>query len=924
MKNKFFLFLMMLGMAFAVGCGDDPAVTDEPTPGPGPGPGPEPEIEVSMEAEVLSVGASQAELKLTTKNIKQYAWKAYTAGEQTTDPSFLYLFTQGKTGECQDGENTITINGLSANSSYDVFIAGMDASDNYYDEMVKVTFDTKSFTDEVSIFDVTLDSYNIHVNVNDRVKEGMTAYRWLLQDFSIYNYLVATADRHDVFMLELNDYFWGNFLTNDHTFIFDNKYENRYICDENGNLYTDDAGEAFPLYPFIVPGGANYFILGEYRWGKNPFFSYGDDLQDIGWYDPLIDWEAWDAHVATGAPMNPAVDSFWTGYHYRELIRTEKPNLIRDANHQADLSGLKPYGGVFTLIPDERCTGVQMFFCDKEMLQSLKYMCFQNDDALYEEFLPAFTISEASMQLAEAMYFPCEDQNINIDLGRLYWVNQGETYYWVINGHGPETKTINGQQQPTFENQYFKIIEFQIPKSTMPVPTIEVSAVSSDDPYTVAFNIKCPTKDAAYVDYFCDYEAEWLADNMNDEAQLINMFKAYGAYSRLTGENVLKINSDAGLTIEIPSRPNALSYFAAVGYNEDQVMGKPAITSNMSAKLPVPDPVDQARFEEVAGEWTATANIAYTPAGSDKAVIEPKTSHVTIGDVAYPKETPQEVYDAYPRKDEDEIDAMYAEFTQLIDDFNFEHRTYNRTICQGFDFQVPAEGFQSYLRYADPYTLFVAPAEVYNGTTNSSIIWEFGPKWYIEFQADGTAYVPFDVETFAPMTAWIPEGYDYHLIAANILDGKWSAKMPEGCKGFPVEISADKNTITVKGLELTWDDGSKTTLYPQPAFEQTQSYNAYTWIVSEVVLTRNNTTAAAAARLNAAPATGVKAQKMTIDRKGGEFVKPAKFESNRLNRTHLVGMEMRGTINTEMEIVTAEKFHQNGDRLIQKYFGGNR
>lgn len=927
MKNKFFLFLMMLGMAFAAACGDDPTVTPNPDDTNDPNVPEPPKIEASMEVAVASKGATQVELKLTTKDIKQYAYRAYESGTVTKEPTALQLFSLGQKGDCADGETTFTINKLNANSAYEIYVAGIDAEDNYYNEgkALKVEVQTEEITGEVSVFDVEIDELKIHVNVNDRVKNGQSAYRWLLQDLCTYNYLVNTLDRHDAFMLEMNDYFFANFITDDHTFHFDNTYASRYLTDENGELITGEEG-AFPLYPFLVPGYANYFVLGEYLWGRNPFYSYGDEKLDIGWYDPMLDWEAFMAHANTGGAMAPVADSFWVGYHYREIVPMGKANLY-EGQHSVDASTLRPYGGTLTLIADERCEGLSMILADETMMQEFKTYLFNNDDALWNEYLPAFTISEAAVNLANAMYLRPYSQsgarvNIELTLEDFFWITEGATYYLIVNGHGPETKEINGDVQPTFENQYFQILEIKIPTSNLPLPEMVVTPVETEDPYNVTFNIKCTTKDAIYAEYLCDYEDAWKADNMNDEGTLSNMFKTYGSYNRLTGDVIVAINSDAGYDMVIPSRPNAISYLAAVGYNEDRVMGKPATASVRSAKVPLPDPVDEARFAEITGDWTATANIIYTPADSEQAVVATKTSPVKIGFVDYPATTPQEVYDAYPRKSKEAVDELYAEFTALIDEFNNDHRSYNRIVCQGYDFQVPAEGFESYLRYADPYTLFVAPTSVYNGTTTSSILWDFGPKWYIEFQQDGTAYVPFDVTNFAPLSAWIPEGYDYYMIAANIRTGLWTDIMDGGIKGFPVEISDDKNTITIKPLEIPYTD--KTTgetavaeLYPQAAFIQTQQYNAFAWMDSEVVLTRNTSVAATAARQAEMPA--VKSQKMGINPAGGKLSEVAQPEV-RHSRTSLCDMEVRGTKKVTISPCTVEKFHQNGDKLRERIF----
>lgn len=939
MKNKLFLFLMMLGMSFAVACSDSGTVDNQTvTPDPEP---PTPGKEVSMALELVGEpGASQATLKLTAKGIKQYAYAAYKKGEEPATVSALMLFgPAGLKGDCTDGENTITLNKLSAQTEYVAYVAGIDTADEYYKEVLNITFSTKSFSDEVTQFDKEIDGYKIHVNVNDRVKAGETAYRWALLDMPQLHYLQNMKDQVDVVALLMNDQVWKNYITDDHTFVFNNEFVNRYVCDENGDPITSDEEDlALPYYYSITPGGPSYFILGEYSWGDytdwfHVNWGYPDgDERNFGWYIPLYDVEAWRHSANSGNITHLIQDQWWEGYHHREIYEAA-PATVHEGNHRIDASTLAPKGGTLTIIPDERCAGAQFFLVTEDVLAQIKQMCFHGDEAMWEKYLPWFSCSESSFDLLNGFvfYLPCkvngEVQNIELNLERSFYCDPGMKFYLIMNGHDDETKTINGMVQPTFRNQYFNIVEFEIPQSQIPLSTVEVTPVPSEDPYSVTFNVKSPSKDALFFEYLCDYEDAWEEDGMDDPYTLENMFIYYGEYSRISDPTVMQqVNSDHGYNLTFASRPNSTSVLAAVAYNADKIMGKPSTARCTSAIVPIPDPVDEARFAEIAGEWTASATIMYSAAGSQQWVEMEKTSPVTIGNIVVSETTPQEVYDAYGRKPKEEVDALYAEFYNLVQGFNNEHRTYNRTICQGFDFQVPAEGFESYLRYADPYYLYIADSKIYNGTSTEDILWDFGPKWYIEFQQDGSAYAPFDVTNFAPLTSWTPEGFEYFLIAANINTGLYTAQMPEGSKGFPVEISDDKNTITIKGINVKYTDKETgdlkdATLYPQPVFVQTMQYNSYAWIISEVVLTRNTSAAAAQARLNA-PVKGVKAQKTAINPNGGEFVQPAEQVKKSYTRTNLSTMEKRGVITLDnVQILTPETFQASADACIERNFG---
>ena len=217
---------LVFAMAFMVACGGDPIKEDPtptPDPEPDPTPDPTPELVVELSAELISAGSSSAQIKLTTKNLKEYA---YVVGEKDADIAADIIFATGIAGACVDGENVVTVENLEPAKNYVVTFAGATIEDEFADVYAKVNVATEAFVDELTIFNVDYTSLSAHFNFpTDKVQPG-NVIKWGITEFPMYyeNRLSLFSDAE---MLNLNDEIWHNYITESTTFTFSEK--NSYI-----------------------------------------------------------------------------------------------------------------------------------------------------------------------------------------------------------------------------------------------------------------------------------------------------------------------------------------------------------------------------------------------------------------------------------------------------------------------------------------------------------------------------------------------------------------------------------------------------------------------------------------------------------------------------------------------------------------------
>lgn len=785
-------------------------------------------IPASMSAAVVesATTAQTMTVEVKTVKIKAFAYtavKAEEAGEKA--PTADGVFADGKMVECADGTHSFTLEELTPNTEYVVYVAGLlnEADENGinqpYEKVLEVKATTGDFTEEVTIFDVTGRSFKVHIK--PELSDPANVIKWGTSDLFMYN----MNQSPDYLSLCLNDTYYHNYFQGDTTLVFDELH---------GNIWSDEIGDYVTYYEAIVPGQPQYLAFGEFKYAEEEehgWWGWGP-----GYYMAMFDQAAyeeeqmkyWYGEIDTMPDENP----YWTGYHKNFKFQTKGPEAL-DAALEVDLSGLRANGGPVRITTNENAERVTVMLLDPSTYEQIMPMLDNNTD-----YLQWFTTSYIGFMMVGAQTFA--GGNIEFEMTDFLWeVDKDMTYYLFVVAAKDK---VAGSLDAAY--QQYKAVEVTLPDYSLPAPVLEVTPIESTSPFEVSFNVKCTSQDAYYGKYAANYAREWAEAGFDEDPAMAMEY--YG--NDLTADDLAKINSAEGMVFTMSSYEDMTTKLGVVLESIEGLACEPVIVENKSMAEPAKEAVDSEYFTSLDGDWTATATNRYIKQtyiwGEGRyqydTVLTVKTSKVTIGNVGYPAELSEDVYqtwfDATPYDTKEAVDEQFALFKEAVDVFNKKTAAQNRILMNGFDFQVSQ--YSTYSQYASPFELWCSDS--YNGFDNASPVWDFGPKWYLEVAADGTVTAPFNVNYFAPMANW--KYYNpYYFAGAG--DNSYvpydikgtTTEYPNDNGHFPVEISEDGNTITVKPYVA--DDES---YYPNMGYISWGSFStgSYGQIVTDIVLTR--------------------------------------------------------------------------------------
>lgn len=939
-KFNYFLscFATLIAVFMLAACGSSNSIEEEggkddpEQPGNQPSTPPTEELTFSMTAELVSADISTAQIKLVTENIKTYAYVVETTD---VDLAVDIIFATGTQGQCKDGDNLVDIEKLQPNTEYVVIFAGVTVGDEPYSEIVKVNLTTQQITEEFKVFDQDYKSISIYFSYpKDKIQEG-NVIKWGLGSFPLYYDNQIEFLETDATMMNQNDTQYHNYITGPTTWVLNE--ENSYA---NGKSDLETT-----YYDPIVPGEPLYFMLGEYMYDTNNHWGWGN-----GYYAPMFDDTNFYTDLYTSGSF-PDQTKYWYGYYRREYVQTKKPGRM-SANSKPEVTmNLTPMGGTITVTPPEGIVSYCVGLMDSGTLAQL--MPKLNNDANHLQwFITSYYafMKGVSQSFIGTQTFRLEDA---------YYMNQNTSYTLYVVAMGDEDGT----------KQHYSKYSFVLPKPQKPAPTAVVTGIKNpngaDSCDEVWFNLKCTSGNAIKAKYIANYDREWAAmlnnyikQGYSEQEAMDTMISIYGA--SLTEDELTMLNSAEGINMNFYTRPDANNVCGISVMNDEGTWGS-AIDVMRSIKEPDAPRVESSLFEELQGEWIASTTITYqhyhfcntpddpnhrnndnecaNPDDSDEhnyivVATKPIQSTVHIGPVGYEAKLPESVYqlffDGSDLKTKEEVDAVYDQFKTAVDNFNSNVRGQNRILCQGFELEYDADKVSCDIpehnerdvadgkvsaNYATPYELFIADAKVYSAYNYESPIFDFGPKWYLEVAADGTVTAPFNTQYFSPMAQWCD--YVYQFVGASNNASLPYHRNAEGSYvngHFPVEISADKNTITIKPVSHTYnktDDAGQVVgtitedFYPQIAREFNGQYQFYSRIVAPIVLTRKGT--AAAAQSSAVTPKSIVAPKLTELQKLYEY-KPAKSYRSRTALPLTKSMEQMEVV--ELKLVTPEQIKQ--------------
>ena len=751
------------------------------------------------------------------------------------------LFSAGTKIEAKNGDVISISRDIVSNSqNYAIFAAKYN---NQYSDFIKIDFVTPDFTltEPVTILDKYKDGYKVRFTLPQSAKDAKNAFRYQFGNLPMYNKVTKLLGSNDVDMLLTNGGAHTRYITDDKTFVIDPSTQGEF--DENGDPVLDDEGAQVVFHSPYVPGEPAVVMAGEFAWANAD--------------------EELDAYGGWGEGYFKAMHdgSKWTGAFQRKFFDIVDPQPLPETSGvNIEVSNITPIDATVTFYPTDDVR--KYFYCIL-------------DDATYNAAIELLTFDEKMKADVEGKVKTPEEY--------LKWFLTSEFAFFelgITDNEGPGyiqaaskfTEPLQGNTRYRIlctyfgddfgHTQGFTQTEFTTNRKVLEAPKIVVTALKNDDPFSAHFNIKAPNHDVVGCYYGANYVREWMLA-MGPNNNYPSLIKGGNAF---TAEDVAKINSAEGLNVDFPTLDGETTRLAVYGFNEEYTFNKldrhddncTAVADYKAPFAPGKTPVESAYFESLVGDWTAKATINQWifPENDNEEGFYQKIDHtshliITKGAPAFPELTAKD-YDIYTNPNfadgkpkpadqvmtKGQVDAMYQELKDAAELFTEQRLTNkNRLLVQGFiDFDYKNEGNKNNpgrLDYFSPYQLFTSP--LYQSYDVSQIMYDFGPKWYLEVLEDGSVIAPFDVNTNLPMSKW---GEEMHL-------GGYSPETnlafieSESKPGFPVKISADNNTITIQGLEASLDN--KTAMhYPNAILfnPMTGGVTIIASIISEIVLTR--------------------------------------------------------------------------------------
>lgn len=712
-----------------------------------------------LEVAFVSADARSATFTVTTEAIAEVAYSAY-AGTPEAEPTEDVLFMSGATSACTNGENRIVLSGLEAMTDYTLYLAATTAEETYYGEILTVNFSTSDFEEDVTLVDTYYDGFSIHVKMPESVKQAGNVLRYTYGNLVMYNTnksgWMATSDAS---MLEANG---GQYMEDSQTITYND--ENAY--------YVDEFGEEVVLHDPIVPGEPVVFFAGEFGWGES-MYGWGE-----GWYAARFDEAAYqDALWGGTGEVNE--DDFWSGYFYKTKFTVREPEVL-DATVDVDCSNVQAVTGTIKFTPDDEVLQYCVVVTDETSYQMVLDYLDGNED-----YLQWFTTSYyASLMLGMRTF----QGNTEIDLTDYLYLQEQSHYHVLVTAMGDEEGMT----------QSFRHVEFDTTEKTMEAPVVTVTAVeNTDKPFEVSFNVKnTGNVEVASATYAANYERDWAA-----ALQYMTYADITASGNPLSDAEVAQINSEEGLTLTFSTIDGMTTRLAILAYNVEQTPNDlnaencPAIADNTSPDQPDAERVDSELFSELEGEWTMTANTSsYDYYEGGYADNGPQSVKVTVynGIHDYPETLPSEVYGYYTGMSKEEVDALYDEFKMEAEAFNAKVRGQNRLLCLGFGYEAANSYSGPVFSVTTPYELFCNSE--YSSYDVASLFYDFGPKWYLQVAKDGSVSAPFNSSRMYPLQAWTDNVY---YLAGFGDAGFVSVAADNSDLAFPVEVSSDRNTVTV-------------------------------------------------------------------------------------------------------------------------------
>ncbi len=655
-----FVAVACLGLV-ASGCSSDS--TDGPAGG-----------KTSVELVPGSVGATYAGITVRTTGIAKYAYVVYNDAENpATAPQEIVLFATGKVADAVDGNNVLSLAGLSPNSTYHLYLAAQTVENTYYGEVLYTSVTTGDTESDITVVEQTPDGFSLYVRTPQEVLDRGNVVRYYAMDIASYNYAKSGQDElngatSDARLLLRGEGYFGA-----------DGEEAKTIRYSNDDVVAGEGDEAYYVRNPMSPGEPTVFIMGEFTGEgyakalyENP---YGEE-EGGGGGTPVVPMQA-------PADQTLKEDSYWTGYHARFMTTTLDP-LPLDAKFNITVDVQNAARAVVNLNPDKEIKFYSIFMADDTFYRETILPLLDNN----EDFMQWFTASFFCYNTVYALNFE-NLAPIQFDFHYHNYVYPNTKYHIFLTGMGDEMGTTEA-----FEHITFTTPDYQLPKPEVIVTPIPNPNTGEQSYNEVWFNVKCPTGNAESGMYAVNYITDWdgmLAAGATN-AMLIQMGGAF------TPAELAYINEPEGYNMSFSSIDGATTRMGVMLFNAEEVSNDPdakdskAVAEQSTPEAPLTPRLDSPLFAELSGVWTSTAKVSVVQENLSREWVhreEPMVTKITIHEaVDYPEQVDEFVYDVYAGLEEpfsrEEVDAFYEEFKTAGERFNKRMQSNNRLLCMGW------------------------------------------------------------------------------------------------------------------------------------------------------------------------------------------------------------------------------------------------
>lgn len=773
------------------------------------GNGPLIEISVQEGDENSMIYATSAAFSLNLKGVESYVYDV-AEGEVTELPEAEVLYANAN----NEGESGIIEAQEGANL---VTVEGLEGNTTYTvifafksteGYVVKSkVITTPAYSQLVTLINTTTTGITFHVEA-----DADTYYRVAVAEAYSYYGMKEQFGHTDVGFLE-----YGTLMKGAQTMTI-----------ENGTkIDPDEPAEEWNTYQIFYPGGTYILLVGECDSKGNLLF----ERKEGGSFPGELLNESVVDHIGEYTEEYTDFDATYTGKYAKMKLWTAFPEQVENQT-KVEILRKTETSLSFSVVPGEGVLSYGACLIAEEDYNHL--LTWVGEEGIQSYLF--YYMTSPSVEPAEFSY-----ERLAV----------GQKYKMVVICNYSED----------FMKQSAYVQDVEITPSTNPKSVLTLTHVPSDNPYEVVFNIKAPNKDCYGVRYVMNYVSEWAGAPYEDD----KMLEMYGADSK-DAEIYAQINSDQGYNMSFESWENTESRIIMQSYNVDE--GRSDIYEATGKSAPeTGTPLDSPVFDKITGTWTATYKYRTSKKGETQTASFPIVFTQNANEA--PASIPADVHASLmtywkglgydDATAEAKIQEYFEEYKVSAEKYSTKYKNMNRIVGNGFK---PLHEFYG------TWDLFCDLE--YAVATADELFYDYGPKIFLQVAKGDDGKEQIGLVTYENAIPPISSGitnYSYYMFGENVE----SSDMGYRNITFPVEVSEDGTTMSIKGLE----DSSITPypLYPSVGYLMS-NYPFYRFYgVSEITLTKVSEDEKVAGQTQVASRTGYEVKPIDAHRGGNRFMK---------------------------------------------------